>query len=141
MEDNDIDNTEVTETIDHVALDIEEATKAVVSREKKKARAVSTAKRRSSDRFDNSLLHRAVADAGRWAYGVMFVEVWVQNDITQLVRPEAGWWIDPIFHSDCGKNCKICRLTNPEREDFLKPEPLFPGEGLPGVLHLATFFS
>lgn len=95
----------------------------------------------SSDPFDDSLLRRAVADGSRWAYGLRFVKVWVQNEITQLFRPESSWWIDPVFHSDCGKNCKICRLTNPERSDFLKPEPLFPGEGLPGVLFNDTAAS
>jgi hypothetical protein len=146
MEDNVADNRESTHRIDHVALDVEEVTtestlEGDVSRETKATHSFSTAQRQSSDPFDNSLLHRAVADAGRWAYGVMLVEVWVQNDITQLVRPEAGWWIDPVFHSDCGNNCKICQLTNPEREDFLEPEPLYPGEGLPGVLLVDTATS
>jgi hypothetical protein len=140
MKDNDGDNhAKSTLYIDHVALDVKEVTEIStlegdVSREKKEGQPGGTAQRRSSDPFDDSLLHRAVADGGRWAYGVMFVEVWVQNEITQFFRPESGWWIDPVFHSDCGENCKICRLTNPKRKDFLKPEPLFPGEGLPGVL-------
>jgi hypothetical protein len=151
MEDNnvdvDADNAESTRsnTTDHVALDVEEVAKEStpeVSQEKKERQSsISTSQRRSSDRFDNSLLHRAVADAGRWAYGVMLVEVWVENDINQLFRPDSGWWIDPVFHASCGENCKVCRLTNPECKGYLKLDPLFPGEGLPGVLHLATLFS
>jgi hypothetical protein len=147
MEDNGVDIAEGTQKRDHIVLDVEEqVTKEStsdedVSQEKKETHAGGTVQRRSSDPFDSSLLHRAVADAGRWAYGVMFVEVWVQNDITQLVRPEGGWWIDPVFHVDCGEDCKICRLTNPARKDFLKPEPLFPGEGLPGCLLVDTAVS
>jgi hypothetical protein len=135
MKDNDIDNAKPTVKIDHVALDIKEVTEVTevgdVTLDKKE--------KQSSDSFDNSLLHQAVADGGRWAYGVMFVEVWVLNDDkTQLFRPEGGWWIDPVFHSSCGDNCKVCRLTNPERVDFLKPEPLCPGEGLAGFLWSAA---
>jgi hypothetical protein len=146
MVDNVVDSAEDTQKIDHVALDVEEFTKEStlegnVSQEKKERKSGRTAQIRSSDPFDSSMLHRAVADAGRWAYGVMFVEVWVQNDISQLFRPEGGWWIDPVFHFDCGKDCKICRLTNPERKDYLKPEPLVPGEGLPGCLHVDTAVS
>jgi hypothetical protein len=98
MKDNGVDNAEGTQRIDHVALDVEEVTnestlEGDVSQEKKESQSGRTAQKRSSEPFDNSLLHRAVADAGRWAYGVMFVEIWVQNDITQLVRPEGGWWL------------------------------------------------
>jgi hypothetical protein len=59
---------------------------------------------------------------------------------TALYRPEAGWWIDPIYHSDCDsfltKNdcCQICRLTNRRRKDYIAPVPLAPGCGLPGAL-------
>jgi hypothetical protein len=78
---------------------------------------------------------KAVADGGRWAYGVIFVEVWVMNKtMTQLFRPESGWWIDPVYHSNCAENCKVCRVVDPTREDYVEAEPLCPGEGLPGVL-------
>jgi hypothetical protein len=41
--------------------------------------------------YDDNLLHRAVADAGRWAYGTILVEVWaLSEDHTLLSRPEAG---------------------------------------------------
>lgn len=41
--------------------------------------------------YDDNLLHRAVADAGRWAYGTILVEVWaLSEDHTLLTRPEAG---------------------------------------------------
>jgi hypothetical protein len=140
MKNDDVENARSILKIDHVALDVEEVTEdskleRKVSQEKKERRSGRTAQGKSSDPFDNNLLHQAVADGGRWAYGVIVVEVWVLNDdLTQLCRPESGWWIDPVFHSDCGKHCKVCRLTNPKREGYLNPEPLFPGEGLPGVL-------
>ena len=41
--------------------------------------------------FDNELLRRAVSDVGRWAYGIILVEVWALNhDNTALYRPEMG---------------------------------------------------
>jgi hypothetical protein len=86
--------------------------------------------------YDTQLLHRAVADAGRWAYGIVWVEVWALSaDQTHLYRPECGWWIDPRFHhSRCGAKCPVCRLTDPSRLDYVAPQRLSPGQGLPGVL-------
>ena len=53
-----------------------------------------------ADWYDEDLLHRAVADAGRWAYGTVFVEVWLlTEDELALVRPHRGWWMDPVHHS------------------------------------------
>lgn len=90
-------------------------------------------------RYDDELLHRAVADAGRWAYGTIFVELWALNDErTLLFRPEAGWWVDPVYHRDCGTDCPICRLTDSDRPDYVRPGPLTPGEGLPGALWAET---
>jgi hypothetical protein len=55
----------------------------------------------TTDWYDEDLLHRAVADAGRWAYGTIFVEVWLlTEDRFSLVRPNRGWWIDPINHME-----------------------------------------
>lgn len=89
----------------------------------------------SYDAYDDDLLHRAVADAGRWAYGTVLVEVWVQHG-TSLVRPPSGWWLDPVYHAQpCGiESCQLCRLTDKERPDYVAPAPLIPGEGLPGAL-------
>ena len=45
-------------------------------------------------------MHRAIQDAGRWAYGTVLIEVWVLNDDrTQLIRPPGGFWLDPVFYS------------------------------------------
>lgn len=112
-------------------------------------------------RADDGLLHRAVEDAGRWAYGTVFVELWAWNDShTALFRPEAGWWVDPVYHrsTDCttkqqqqqgdttnnkttrsiknynNNHCPICRLTDSTRSDFVPPVPVPAGVGLPGVL-------
>uniref|UniRef100_A0A7S3P9G5 Uncharacterized protein n=1 Tax=Amphora coffeiformis TaxID=265554 RepID=A0A7S3P9G5_9STRA len=87
------------------------------------------------DDYDDDLLHRAVADAGRWAYGTVLVEVWVKHK-TSLIRPTSGWWLDPVYHSQpCDKlTCQICRLTDATRPDYERPTALVPGEGLPGVL-------
>ena len=89
--------------------------------------------------FDDKLLHRAVRDACRWAYGTVFVEVWaLSDDHTCLFRPEAGWWIDPVYHRTvactCQRPCELCRLTDARRPDGVAPTPLAPGEGLPGFL-------
>ena len=67
----------------------------------------------------------------------LFVQV-LSQDHTCLFRPEAGWWVDPMYHRDCDQDCQICRLTNPARQDFVPPAPLAPGEGLPGVLWAET---
>lgn len=83
------------------------------------------------DDYDDALLHRAVADAGRWAYGTVLVEVWVKRSTT-LVRPTSGWWLDPVIHSEPGD--QMSRLTDTSREDYVPPAALVPGEGLPGVL-------
>lgn len=104
-----------------------------------KAEGAAASASRSFSRYDDGLLHRAVEDAGRWAYGTIFVEIWALNeDRTFLFRPEAGWWVDPVYHRECGENCQICRLTNSGRADFVPPVPLTPGVGLPGVLWAET---
>jgi len=89
----------------------------------------------SHSEFDDNLLHRAVADAGRWAYGVVYTELWVWDD-TCLRRPNGAWWVDPMFHQkQHGKDCKMCRLIDENnRESFVPPPPLAPGMGLPGAL-------
>jgi len=86
-------------------------------------------------------LHRAIADAGRWAYGTVLVEMWVlSEDRTCLFRPESAWWVDPVFHKDdeCDEDCKVCCLLNSQRKSFVPPDPVAPGEGLPGVLWAET---
>ena len=87
------------------------------------------------DDYDDDLLHRAVADAGRWAYGAVLVEVWVMHR-TKLIRPTSGWWLDPVYHvQPCNEAiCQLCRLTDPTRSDYVPSAALIPGEGLPGVL-------
>lgn len=95
--------------------------------------------------YDTRLLHRVVADAGRWAYGTVLVEVWaLSDDRTHLFRPEAGWWVDSVFHNEvqgCVQGgvatdhpCQICRLTDGSRQDYMAPQTVFPGQGLAGVL-------
>lgn len=87
------------------------------------------------DDYDDDLLRRAVADAGRWAYGTVLVEVWVMKKMS-LVRPTCGWWLDSAYHTQpCDKlTCQICRLTDSSRPDYEPPAALIPGVGLPGVL-------
>eukprot|EP00934_Nitzschia_sp_Nitz4_P003986 Nitzschia sp. Nitz4//scaffold25_size161228//12173//13597//NITZ4_002411-RA/size161228-augustus-gene-0.78-mRNA-1//1//CDS//3329544529//3976//frame0 len=79
--------------------------------------------------YDRVFFGGIVRDAGRWAFGVVFVEVWVLNEAkTHLFRPDGGWWIDH-YATDCGHN-----HNDPGRADYLAPTPLPPGCGLPGVL-------
>lgn len=90
------------------------------------------------DDWQNNFLKRIVEDAGRWAFGTVFVEVWILNDSrTHLIRPDNGWWMDPYFH-ECGHRCALCRLTDSQRSDFIKATPLAPGVGLPGALWSET---
>jgi hypothetical protein len=85
--------------------------------------------------YDRDFFHQVVRDAGRWAFGVVAVEVWVLNAAkTHLFRPDHGWWIDP-YAIDCGENHTFDRLTDSSREDYLEATPLAPGCGLPGALY------
>jgi HPP family len=87
--------------------------------------------------YDTHLLKRAVEDAGRWAYGIILVEVWALNqDQTFLYRPDNGFWIDPVYHTPrCHPpNCQICRLVDPHHPAYVEPRNQSPGQGLPGVL-------
>lgn len=87
----------------------------------------------SKSDFDSKVFHQVVVDAGRWAYGVVMVEVWVMNGArTHLVRPRGGLWIDPLAH-DYGSNETFVRLLDPSRDDFFRPLPFSPGVGLPGI--------
>jgi HPP family len=84
--------------------------------------------------FDTRFFHQVVQDAGRWAFGVVMVEVWVMNENrTHLFRPVGGLWVDPLAH-DYGSNDKFARILDPQREDFFKALPFAPGVGLPGIL-------
>jgi hypothetical protein len=88
----------------------------------------------SQSQYENDFLHRVVEDAGRWAFGTVLVELWVLNENrTHLERPDNGWWLDPIYHA-CGEGCKLCRLVDASREDYVAPAPLAPGVGLTGAL-------
>jgi hypothetical protein len=87
--------------------------------------------------YDSHLLKRAVSDAGRWAYGIILVEVWALNsDQTFLYRPDNGYWIDPVYHNPrCHRQgCEICRLVDPTHPKYVEPRNQSPGQGLPGVL-------
>ena len=86
----------------------------------------------NADDFDRQLLHKAVADAGRWAVGAIMVEVWVMNSAnTKLFRPKVGWWIDPVVLSDTDE---LTRFTDEKHQEYLEALPLCPGVGIPGIL-------
>ena len=56
--------------------------------------------------FDEDMLHRAIADTGKWAYGTISVEAWVLNEQTgKLVRPHRA--VSLLFSY---ANC-LCRST------------------------------
>lgn len=53
-----------------------------------------------ADSHDEELLSRSVADAGRWAFGTIVVEVWLlTKDKLQLMLCPRGVWTDPVYHS------------------------------------------
>lgn len=142
-----------------------------------------------ADLYDEDLLRRAVADAGRWAYGTILVEVWLlTQDELALILAHSGWWIDPVYHrtyhppqtakgiktedpaakvslftrlssnslpsykaslpqhrqqerpTKTRSSCPVCRLIDNERQDYLDPAPMVPGEGLPGALWMADSY-
>lgn len=85
----------------------------------------------NTDTYDKDFLHRTVEDAGRWAFGVILVELWVLNkEACHLYRPECGWWIDTY----ADKDNLFSVLTDPSLPDYIHAEPLAPGIGLPGYL-------
>ena len=144
---------------EHVAVEIEDEeevdgdVKLATSKESDKKNASKTPGHHHDshhDDYDNDFLHRVVEDAGRWAYGIVFVEVWVLNsEKTHLYRPNDGWWIDNYYHDRTHNNdantadtiaaggsgsCPFCKLTDTTHEEYLDAVPLPPGVGLPGVL-------
>jgi hypothetical protein len=113
---------------DHVVVDIhEEAPLEQASRRR-------TATPSLLQGCDDEFFHQVVQDAGRWTFGVIFVEVWVLNETrTHLFHPENGWWIDPY-----AQESKFDPLTDPSSPDYLEVAPLAPGVGLPGALWAET---
>jgi hypothetical protein len=95
-----------------------------------------TATAETASDYDTQFFQRVVADAGRWAYGVVLVEVWVMDESqTHLFRPEGGFWVDPVS-VDYGQNGnhKFRRLIDPTLDDYFPPTPQAPGVGIPGIL-------
>eukprot|EP00957_Ditylum_brightwellii_P062451 4740022-Ditylum_brightwellii.AAC.1 len=55
---------------------------------------------------DEDILHRAAADAGLGSMGTVYVEVWTMApDGTTLIRPDGGYWMDPVFHNADAEEC------------------------------------
>jgi hypothetical protein len=114
---------------DHVAVDIPD-----VPIKEHSPRTRNSEIAAQHDEYENEFFHRVVENAGRWAFGVILVEVWVLNEAkTHLFRPENGWWIDP-YARDCGGNSLFECLIDPTQPDYIEPAPLAPGVGLSGVL-------
>lgn len=96
---------------------------------------------------DADMLNRALADAGRWAFGIMMAEVWIypQNESgasartlrIRLERPPGGLWIDPVYLLSDSSGA-LERLIDPTRDNYVPPAPLIPGEGLAGILWTET---
>lgn len=90
---------------------------------------------------ESDLLYRAVQDAGRWAYGTVFVEVWVLNDTkTKLIQPSGGCWVDSAFEAtalasnSADEAAAAHGLLDPTSPNYLAPIPVSQGVGLAGVL-------
>jgi hypothetical protein len=51
-------------------------------------------------------------------------------------RASVGYWLDPVRHQSICLDgaCALCRLTDTDHPQYLPPEPLAPGVGLPGIL-------
>lgn len=89
------------------------------------------------DAFDRDMVTRAIADTGRWAFGTIAVEAWVlDNETGKLNRPEGAIWFDRALTAvESGKKREaILRLVDPDRPDYVSPEPLAPGIGLAGAI-------
>mmetsp|Transcript_37540 Transcript_37540/g.79160 ORF Transcript_37540/g.79160 Transcript_37540/m.79160 type:complete len:512 (-) Transcript_37540:1674-3209(-) len=92
-------------------------------------------RKQRDEEFDIDMLHRAIADTGRWAYGTISVEAWVLDEETgKLVRPRRAFWFDPVAVQEGAGNEAMMRLVDYTREDFVRPDPLAPGVGLAGAL-------
>ena len=75
--------------------------------------------RRKEESFDDDLLRSVLQNCGQWATGVVYVQLWVMNEQrNRLVRPDAGWWLDPMYHDcSCCSNRKLSRANNMNSED------------------------
>lgn len=90
-------------------------------------------------------LCKAFSDTGNFSCGIAAIEAWVINDKkTRLIRPQGAWWCDPNYHppphldeDKCRRSLK--KLEDPKDEEYLKPEPLQPGLGLPGLLWAESY--
>jgi len=82
------------------------------------------------------VLDQTLSSAGRWAFGVAAIELWVERkDKTRgtiLERASGGWWRDPVF-ADCDD--ALSKLEDCDDEaQYCPPEPLIPGVGVAGIL-------
>jgi hypothetical protein len=90
--------------------------------------------------YEENLLSRTLEDAGHWAYGIVATELWVYDDANgYLLRPEGAFWCDRTLHPRHGskkeyEDCPMCALVYREHPNFVRPLPVFPGVGMPGVL-------
>jgi hypothetical protein len=137
--DDDDDNNGTTDRDGSTSSKYDTKRSAIASSSKMKKLAYkrSMSSATHATQYDSHLLKRAVSDAGRWAYGIILVEVWALNsDRTFLYRPDDGYWIDPVYHNPkCHQQgCEICRLVDPTHPKYVEPRNQSPGQGLPGVL-------
>lgn len=82
--------------------------------------------------IDKERLLMALAEAGKYSYGIASVELWIFDEETGwLSRPERGsWWTNPEKESSSA----LRRLNDPTEKGYIKPTPTMPGVDLAGIL-------
>jgi hypothetical protein len=85
--------------------------------------------------IDEKRLFGAVRDAGKYAYGIQGVTVWLfDEDHDRLGQPSGGWWHDPSMPASEA----LDRLTDSSHPDHVPPNRVAPGVDMPGILWLES---
>ena len=122
---------------DRIGMDINEFDKAAQD-----AESVNLEKQDSAPRIykDPSgpgpyqhILKEALDSTGRWAFGVVAVEIWIFSESgpmgAALERADGGWWRDPVFQTSEAINMledPACRAV--------PATAVIPGVGVPGII-------
>ena len=83
-----------------------------------------------SETVDERRVYRAAQEAGRHAFGVAAVDVWIL-DHGNFVHVPGGFWVNPVFAKRHPSDA-LQRIINPEHSHYAPPLPQVPGAGLAG---------
>ena len=82
------------------------------------------------ENVDESRVYQAAREAGRHAFGVVAVDVWILDHGNFLHVP-GGFWVNPVFAKRHPSDA-MERIVNPHHPNYSPPMPQVPGAGLAG---------